>query len=321
MENRVRFKIGEIEFEAEGTADVVERERDVFLNKLLPAAVEAIVRTKVHYSQPQYVTKQDKPLLEQIDKTETNNNIDSYTIVETSSQDFSRTSISEYIKNFGDVPDQDFVIIAVYFFEKKSGKTISFTSETIKQYYADARRKPYSNYSGLLAKLANKALIMDDPNAEKKTPKAYILTSSGISYAEDYQPKENIKKAKTTKSTKTKAKIPSQYSKINVDELNLSKYPDISRFKSFKEQMIMIMYIVTTEGKGEWFSVSDVQCLLTDILGLPASINQINGIFKDNKRWFQSEQDPNNKKAKHKKLLNGGKEFAIELLKQHQLND
>ena len=46
MENHVKFKIGEIEFEAEGSAEVVERERNVFLNVLLPAAVDAIVRTR-----------------------------------------------------------------------------------------------------------------------------------------------------------------------------------------------------------------------------------------------------------------------------------
>ena len=313
---KLKYKVGQIEFEAEGTADVVERERDVFLNAVLPAAVEAIVRTKEHYA-----IEQDKPLLEQIAKTETNNNRDNYTTVENFSQDFSRTSLSDFMKKFGEVPDQDFAIIAVYFFEKKSGKTISFTSETIKQYYADARRKPYSNYSGLLAELVKKGLIMDDPDAEKKTPKAYILTNSGISYVENYQPKENIKKAKTTKSPKTKAKIPSQYSKLNADELNLSKYPDISHFKGFKEQMIMIMYIVTTEGKGEWFSASDIQFLLTNILGLPASNDQIGGVFKHNKLWFQSEQDPNNKKAMRKRLLNGGKEFAMELIKQYQSND
>ena len=35
MNNKVKFKIGEIEFEAEGSAEVVERERNVFLNALL----------------------------------------------------------------------------------------------------------------------------------------------------------------------------------------------------------------------------------------------------------------------------------------------
>ena len=47
MENRVKFKIGEIEFEAEGTEEVIERERGIFLNSILPAAIEAVVKTRV----------------------------------------------------------------------------------------------------------------------------------------------------------------------------------------------------------------------------------------------------------------------------------
>lgn len=41
-EIRVKFEIGEIKFEAEGSADLVERERSIFNNTLLPAAIDAI---------------------------------------------------------------------------------------------------------------------------------------------------------------------------------------------------------------------------------------------------------------------------------------
>lgn len=53
--------------------------------------------------------------------------------------------------------------------------------------------------------------------------------------------------------------------------------------------MLMIMYIVSNEGKGESFSVADIQCLMTDIFGLPASRDQINGVFKNNKTWFKKK--------------------------------
>jgi hypothetical protein len=63
MENRVRFKIGEIEFEAEGTADIVERERSVFLNALLPAAVEAIVHTRGAEKAAPYIEGIERPTM------------------------------------------------------------------------------------------------------------------------------------------------------------------------------------------------------------------------------------------------------------------
>ena len=43
---KVKFKIGEIEFEAEGLPEDVSNERNTFMNTLLPAAVEAMIRTR-----------------------------------------------------------------------------------------------------------------------------------------------------------------------------------------------------------------------------------------------------------------------------------
>nr|WP_297275184.1 hypothetical protein [uncultured Agathobaculum sp.] len=40
----MKYKVGGIEFEAEGTAEAVEQQRIIFMNVVLPAAVEAMVR-------------------------------------------------------------------------------------------------------------------------------------------------------------------------------------------------------------------------------------------------------------------------------------
>ena len=58
---RVRFEIGEIKFEAEGPADLVERERSVFTNTLLPSAVEAIVRTRGAEQAMKYIEPVEQP--------------------------------------------------------------------------------------------------------------------------------------------------------------------------------------------------------------------------------------------------------------------
>lgn len=230
MENRVKFKIGEIEFEAEGSAEVIERERNVFMNALLPAAVDAIVRTRGVEGSTQYIENHEMPLIEQIDspmKTD-----DNPIAINISSQDYSRTSLPAFINQFGNVNDQDFTLISVYYYEKKNNETVSFSSETIKQYYAEARRKPYSNYSGLLAELVKKGYIMDDPNAEKKPPKFYIMTNSGINYVETYRPKERSDKTRVVKTRKTK--VESVYSSINVDELNLKKISGHKKVKALQ---------------------------------------------------------------------------------------
>ena len=308
MENKVKFKIGEIEFEAEGSAEVIQREREVFLNALLPAAVDAIVRTRGAERATQYVIADETPAL----LTEGNHEASEVSCDKATSIDWSRTSLSSYISKFGDIGDRDFVLIAAYYDEQKNG-TKSFSIESVKQYYAEARRPKYSNNSQLLLDLAKKGLIMDDPNAEKKTPKYYVITTEGIKYIENYQPQEQTEK-KPTKAKKPRPKGKTSYEGINVDDLHLSNYPEIKNLHDFKEKMMMVMYIVTNEKVGEWFSTVDILYLLTDVFGEPATIGQVNGVFKREKLWFKGEYFEDNKKEMKRKLLNQGIDFAKSLM-------
>ena len=304
---RVRFEIGEIKFEAEGPADLVERERSVFTNTLLPSAVEAIVRTRGTEQAMKYVEPVEQPkVLPLSNATPLSENAIPLT---EESKDLSRT---RYIAQFGQIGEQDFALISAYYDEKKNGNT-SFTSDNVKQYYNDARRNKFSNVSVLLGKLAQKGLIMDDPNAERKTPKAYILTSQGIDYVENYSPKEETEK-KHTKARKPRKKAESEYGGINVDSLNLKNYPEVKSLKDFKEKMMTILYIITNEKAGEWFTTTDVLCLMTDIFGEAATKVQVNGVFKREKLWFKAENvDGSNREVK-RKLLNKGIEYAQSLV-------
>ena len=116
------------------------------------------------------------------------------------------------------------------------------------------------------------------------------------------------------RARKPRSNKPSIYAALCADDLNLKNYPEIKSQGTFKKQMLLALYIVTTEGKGESFSTTDVQYIMTDILGLPATDKQIGGIFDKNKSWFKSEQDPKNKKAYRRKLLQGAKDFAQSII-------
>lgn len=316
-EIRVKFEIGEIKFEAEGSADLVERERSIFNNTLLPAAIDAIVRTR-GVTDRQYVEPYGQP--DSIVETTRSDVSDTPQYALTTAETIKRTSLSSFIGNYGVIGDQDFTVLAAYYDEKKNG-TEFFTSETVKQYYNDARRTQYSNVSGLLRRLVQKGLIMDNPNSEKTTPKQYILTDFGLNYAKTYQPnKENSEKPKKARTKRAHSTIVSTYSSLCADDLNLCNYPEIKSQKTFKKQMILLLFIVTKEGKGEFFTVADIQYLMTDMLGLPASIDQINGIIEKNKSWFKKEQDENNKKAYKRKLLQGALDFAQAIVDEASKN-
>lgn len=308
MENKVKFKIGEIEFEAEGSAEVIQREREVFLNALLPAAVDAIVRTRGTERATQYVIAEETPAL----LAEGNHEVSEVSYDKATSIDWSRTSLSSYMSKFGTLSDRDFVLVAAYYDEQKNG-TKSFSVESVKQYYVDARRPKYSNNSQLLLDLAKKGLIMDAPGAEKKNPKYYVITTEGIKYIENYQPQERAEK-KVTKPKKPRSKAKTSYEGINVDTLHLSNYPEIKKLHDFKEKMVMVMYIITNEKVGEWFSTADIIYLLTDVFGEAATVDQVNGVFKREKLWFKGEYLEDNKKEMKRKLLNQGIDFAKSLM-------
>lgn len=307
---KLKYKVGQIEFEAEGPADAVEQQRVNFMSAVLPAAVDAMERTQsVEKYNHQYIdTTQDAPLLE--NKTIKITKSDEYV-----DETFSRTNLASYIKKYGYLSDQDFVLFAAYFDEKKNG-TVSFSSENVTQYYKDVRRPAYSNKSELLRQLAKKGYIMDAPTPEgAKSRNFFMLTDDGIQYIKSYVPKEEKgEKKKVHTKPKKSASNTSVYTKITADDLNLKNYPALKSLSGAKEQIILAMYIVTNEGEGEWFTVDDVIYLLVNIFELPANIDMVNGVFRRNKSMFLKEKDPSNKKALRRKLLSGAKDLAKELI-------
>lgn len=308
---KLKYKVGEIEFEAEGPAEVVELQRINFMSAVLPAAVEAMVRTRSVVEPHPYIEPAPPlPMLE-TGMQEVNNGNGFQT-----ENDLSRTSLSSFLKKYGTLSDQDFTLFAAYFDEKKNG-TKAFSSENVKHYYQEGRRQAYSNNGVLLKHLTQKGYIMDAPIPEgAKSGKYYMLTDDGIAYIETYVPKEETGEKKKVRSRTRKAttSISETYASITADDLNIKKYPAVKSLSGAKEQVIMAMYIVVNEGKGEWFTVDDIIHLLVNVFEIPADRDKINGVFKRNKSMFVSEQDASNKKALRRKLLSGAKDFATDLI-------
>lgn len=306
---RLKYKVGEIEFEAEGPAEAVEQQRVNFMNVVLPAAVDAMVRTQAVIEHQPYIDAAAQPAM-----LEAGLPAEPLAIPNQLENDFSRTSLASFLKKYGTLGDQDFTLFAAYFDEKKNG-TKAFSIENVKQYYQEGRRTVYSNNSQLLRQLAKKGYIMDTSAPEDaKAGKYYMLTNDGIAYIEAYTPKEDSGDKKKPRAKKATNKKDSVYSTITADDLNLAAYPEVKSLSPGKEQVIMAMYIVTNENKGEWFTVDDVIYLLTNIFEIPANVDNVNGVFKRNKSWFTSKQDDNNKKAYQRKLLTGAKDFAKRLI-------
>lgn len=307
---KLKYKVGQIEFEAEGSADAVEQQRINFMNAVLPAAVSAVMQTHAVSDHTLYVEEPPHQQLLVAGTADESKKTDDITEI-----DYSRTSLPAFLKKYGVLGDQDFTLFAAWFDEQKNGTKV-FSSEDVKRYYLEGRRSAYSNNGVLLRCLVKKGYIMDAPTPEEKSGKHYMLTSDGIAYMKSYTPKEQSgeKKKQRTKSQKSTNKMNSQYTEINADDLSLKSYPALKSLHGSKAQVIMAMYIVTNEGRGEWFTVEDVIYILVNIFEVPANIDMINGVFKRNKSMFATDRDPNNAKAFRRKLLSGAKDFATKLI-------
>ena len=303
-ELEVKIKIGEIEFYAKGQTADVEAQRQNFTNIILPAAVDAIKSSRTSQT---YIAEAPVPVIA-AGKEET--------IIDTHAN-LSTMSINEFIKSKGFKSQIDIAMGLIYFHEKCKGNP-DFTSDDLKQFFKDARISPApKNPSDVVNRLVGKSFIMSGDDKKR-----YYLTQTGISFIEGYVPKETkAKKAGTTKPRKKRAKADSVYASLSADDLNLKKYPDIKSFKDFKDKMMLVLYIVKEEGHGDEFSMYDVQTLMTDILGHPATKGQVQGVFDRNATWFKNVDDPTNKKSVKHKLLIGAIEYAKELIASNAKDD
>ena len=310
---KLEYKVGAIEFKAEGSADAVEQQRINFMESVLPAAVDAMTRTQGATVQGSYFESAPQtPMLEARAQEE-------HTIaIPVAGADLSRTSLSSFLKQYGTLTELNFTLFSAYFDEVKNGKK-AFSIEDVKRYYAEARRPVPKNPSMSIHRLVERGHLMDASSPDdEKNGKYYMLTDDGMTYIKGYVPKESSGEKKThAKARKTTIKSASTYATINADDLSIGNYPAIKSLPGTKEQVIMAMYIVTNEGRGEWFTVEDIIYLLINIFEVPANVNTINSVFKRNKSMFTAEQDPSNKKACRRKLLSGAKDYAKSLIENN----
>lgn len=307
MENqlKLKIKIGQVEFEAEGDANAVTEQRDVFIQNIVPAASSFLDKI-----QSIETARAAEPLANsQVVRTEMTTPTLPYSDT-TDSIDWSRTSLVTFLKKYGNLGEQDFVLFSAYYHEKKSSPLpFVFTVDDVKKFYGEARRSAYSNNSILLNRLAKAGFIIDAPDAEKTSPKPYVVSQDGLTYVESYIPKEKTEK-KARKTPATRRKVESIYASLNADELNLSKYPAIKDLKSSKEKIIMAMYIVTAEKKGTWFLATDIEFIILNIFNEHITLKQVQNTFDQNRNLFAKQKSELNKKANEYRLLSGATNMA-----------
>lgn len=297
---KVKYKFGQIEFEAEGDSCDVEKQRDYFMNAIIPVATTIVNRIP---AVEEGVI--EKPTVKYIDVVKDN-----------ATSSTNRTNLITFLKDYKDLSDRDFTLLAAFYHEQQSASSYVFTSEDVRNFFKEARRPEAKNISDILLKLAKAGLIMETDNPENKIPKPYLITQDGLSFIEQYTPKERAEK-NTKRSPVTKKKIDSIYKDLNTDDLQLRKYPIIKDLKSSKEQIILAMYIITEEEKGKWFLTTDVEYILTNIFNIHITLKQVSNLFDRNRDLFAKQPSERNKKANEYRLLSGAVDFAKKIIAEN----
>lgn len=296
-ELEVKIKIGEIEFYAKGQTADVEKQRQNFTNIILPAAVDAIKNSRMPQA---YIAESTIPVITAAKE-------DAALSIQA---DLSTMSVNAFLKSKGFKTNFDITMGLIYYHEMYTQNS-DFSREELIEYFKNAKISVPTNPSDVINKLVGKSFIMNGGEDKKR----YCLTQTGIRFVDEFIAKETkINKTGTAKPRRKQAKALSVYANLSADDLNLKKYPDIKSFKDFKDKMMLVLYIVKEEGHGDEFSVYDVQTLMTDILGYPATKGQVQGVFDRNTIWFKNIDDPMNKKSVKHKLLNGAIDYVKGLI-------
>ena len=285
MANKYHIKIGEVELSLEGDAEYIEKERSIFFNGILPMAVDAMVNARA-------ISQANKP---------PDSNIP---MIDDGKRDYiPGSSVNEFLRKKGFSTQIDTALGLFFYFTFEKG-VIDFSTEELKSFFHEAKIPIPLNPSDIISKLVGRGHVQP---ADQKG--RYTLTNSGIDYVNSFLGNKKDKKT-SSKPNRVHNKKESEYSNLSADDLNLKNYPEVKAQETFKKRMMLALFIIFTEGHGDTFSVVDVQYIMTNIFGLPATKDQVQGVFSRQRIWFKDIPDEKNTNIIKHKLLEGAKDFV-----------
>lgn len=292
MENKVRIKIGEFEFEASGEADIIERERKAILD-LIPS----LVSSNSCYKLTEVKNKDDLPLI----SIEENRKV---------LQQYS--SINHFLNEKKFANSIDLTLGVIYY--ATNYESIDVVNKVIlKGYYDKSKEKLPTNLSQNLNNLTQKGFIKTLDKGENGVIN-YSITNEGEKYIEEYEPKDNSKKTKKT-SVKKINNAKDEIVSLTRDSLNLHEYKKMRDIKDFKGKMMLALFIVSENSPVKSFSVNDISYILTNIFQENNTVDQIKGVIKREPTWFNKVKNEDTKLLEYS-LLREGSEFAENIAKE-----
>ncbi|MBE0334951.1 hypothetical protein [Paenibacillus sp. 23TSA30-6] len=261
MTNRIKIKFGQIEFEAEGDSELIEREREQFFS-LLPQAMLSV-------SPSITVIEQPKPSVDIL--------LDTDTPQQSLPTGQTYESLITFLKAKNFQSDVERVLGVAYYIDQieKSGPV---TAREIETKLLEARQGKPSNTSHVINQNIKKGYLYEH-SEKKEGVKSFFVLQAGIDYCESYVPTDNTSKKKDVKLRKLRVTKESSLLQFSLDELNLEKYIDVSSIENFVEQALVIMLIYTNEKNIEYFSYLDIESVMKQKFKISATNRKVRYVF------------------------------------------
>lgn len=293
MSNRVRIKLGPIEFEVEGDSELIERERAQFYS-LLPQVITAISPVVADKAQ---ILEASRNIVE------LNDSLDSPpSLLSAKLQTYD--SVAAFLNKKSFSTDVERVLGVAYYIDQIEGIS-PFTSKDIESKFAQARATKPSNISASINSNISKGFLCESPD-KKDGLKAFYISSTGIRCCDNYVPSEDPTAKKTLKPRKVKPNAESSLLSISLEELHLDNYCDVPSLDNLDEQIFVVMLIYTREKDVEYFSFEDIVSVLKNKFKISVTSRQVQYFFEKGGTKF--DKKIKKRRAYHKLMLSGIKD-------------
>ena len=293
MNSKLKIKYGMIEFEIESDPETIEKERKAFLENL--PTITVFANNKIY--------EENNTEVELIDESKVK-----YLPAQTKNI---TTNLNTFLHEKGFSSDIDKCLAVIYFMNEVENVE-SVNNQIIKERMQKAKLIIPKSISVALNGLTAKGFIQlleQDGNKGMN----YYITQEGIKYIDEYEKKD--KKGKSMRKNKTtKKNIANRYSFLTKEMMNLEQYPEFSKLKSSKDKIMLIMYIMKEIDKGEYFTITELEYIISQIFNDKLSTDTIKGVFKNQSsaKYFDKRNVENNNKVNEYKMLQSGFNYFTE---------
>lgn len=293
MNSKLKIKYGMIEFEIESDPETIEKERKAFLETL--PTITVLANNKIY--------EENNTEVELIDESKVK-----YLPAQTKNI---TTNLNTFLHEKGFSSDIDKCLAVIYFMNEVENVE-SVNNQIIKERMQKAKLIIPKSISVALNGLTAKGFIQlleQDGNKGMN----YYITQEGIKYIDEYEKKD--KKGKSMRKNKTtKKNIANRYSFLTKEMMNLEQYPEFSKLKSSKDKIMLIMYIMKEIDKGEYFTITELEYIISQIFNDKLSTDTIKGVFKNQSsaKYFDKRNVENNNKVNEYKMLQSGFNYFTE---------